>query len=315
MTAPCVEFRLSNGPVQTRPLVDRLYIGRSCAGVAENQRIVIVDSEVSRDHAVIILHPSGVSIRDTSQNGTRVNGKRITPGTDYWLHGNDCITIGPCEMIVRCSPAVTHDLRPTSHDATHVLSVQQSITHLVADVRGFSSLTQKYASSDICSLISKLYDVLTNVVVRHQGVIKDYAGDAIFAFWEHGIEENAQAAVDACRAALDQQREVQQTLSEATLPESVQGQIKLGWGIATGKATVSHYGVRHDNLAVVGDSTNLAFRLAAMASKELPSIVTCQKTALCTGNEFLLQNLGNVATKGRVGLEPVYALYEHDRPK
>jgi adenylate cyclase len=311
MNSPCVEYQHDGAPAQTRPLVDRLYIGRLCAGVPDNQRIVIQDSNVSRDHAVITLHLSGVTIRDTSRNGTRVNGNRITSGMDHWLHSNDRITIGQCEILVRfCAPLTEHSNLAAGSDATHILTVQQTITHLVADVRGFSSLTQEFESSEIYRLISNLYDVLTDVVVRYHGVIKDYAGDAVFAFWEHAAGENTQAAINACRAALEQQRDVRQRLNQAALPKRLENGVRVGWGIATGEVTVSHYGIRHDNVAIVGDSTNLAFRLAAMANKELPSILTCQRTAMGVSGELPVQDLGKVSTKGREGLEPVYALYE-----
>jgi len=76
---------------------------------------------------------------------------------------------------------------------------------------------------------------------------------------------------------------------------------------------LSHYGMRAENLAVVGDSTNLAFRLAALANKELDSsIVLCASTARLVGPYLGVRSLGAVATKGREGLEDVFGLVHGD---
>ena len=81
------------------------------------------------------------------------------------------------------------------------------------------------------------------------------------------------------------------------------------WGLTTGSATLSHYGVRHTDLALVGDSINLAFRLSTIANNEVKSaIVLCRHTAELVRDEFALADLGRVRTKGRSGLERVYGI-------
>ena len=85
--------------------------------------------------------------------------------------------------------------------------------------------------------------------------------------------------------------------------------IKLGWGLATGNVTLSNYRLRSSDLAVVGDSTNLAFRLCDKANKELPApIVLCSRTAQLIKDTLAVSELGEVATKGREGKERVYTL-------
>ena len=52
--------------------------------------------------------------------------------------------------------------------------------------------------------------------------------------------------------------------------------LKMGWGITTGSVTMSHYGSRASDLALVGDCTNLAFRLSGIANKDLDKkIILC----------------------------------------
>ena len=64
----------------TWPLVERLFVGRECAGVDDAHRILLSDDlAVSRNHLEIRVDPeqSRAVVVDTSSNGVRVNGIRI----------------------------------------------------------------------------------------------------------------------------------------------------------------------------------------------------------------------------------------------
>ena len=87
--------------------------------------------------------------------------------------------------------------------------------------------------------------------------------------------------------------------------------MRLGWGITTGKVTLSHYGSRAADLALVGDCTNLAFRLSGLANKELSEkIVICAQTAELVQDQLSITDLGDIPIKGRQGQEKVFALHQ-----
>ena len=193
-------------------------------------------------------------------------------------------------------------------DITRVISITETVTHLVADVRGFSGLTQRSQPQAVFDLVTDLFQLLTDIVHQHHGTVKDFAGDAIYAFWEHGESASSQKALQACFAARDQMYALEKYLSQRVQDDPLRN-ISLGWGISTGAATLSHYGIRQDNLALVGDSTNLAFRLAAMANNTLEDpIILCANTAILVQEKFNLVHIGAVKTKGREGKEQVYAM-------
>ena len=83
----------------------------------------------------------------------------------------------------------------------------------------------------------------------------------------------------------------------------------MGWGITTGSVTLSHFASRAADLALVGDCTNLAFRLSGMANKELPhKIIICSRTADLVADKFTIKDLGQVAIRGRKGTEQIYCI-------
>jgi class 3 adenylate cyclase len=182
------------------------------------------------------------------------------------------------------------------------------VSNVVADVRDFSTFSQSHASADVYALMKEVFDAFSSIVVKFKGTIKDYAGDAVYAFWDHHVEPVRQQAVLACQAALQQNQalnEIRSRLSEKNAAANLQ----MGWGITTGKVTLSHYGSRAADLALVGDCTNLAFRLSSIANKDLSDkIIICSQTADLVRDDFTLQDLGTISIKGRKGQEHVFGI-------
>ncbi|HHM04260.1 MAG TPA: adenylate/guanylate cyclase domain-containing protein [Gammaproteobacteria bacterium] len=306
---PRLHWQDESGKARSIAVRDRVYLGRSCRGVPTTKRVLVTDPNISRDHAVVTWSGDTLTVRDTSRNGTRLNGVRITPGVEQTLKDHDVITIGRQAFTVRLTPHAT--AAPTDEGAeTHTLAIDEVVTHLVADVRGFSTLSQAWRPARVCALVTRLFDTLSPLVHQHHGTIKDYAGDAIFAYWEHGPTPRAESALNACRAARAQQAACAAlALDAAAKGDRDLARVRIGWGIATGTVTLSHYGLRQDNVAVVGDATNLAFRLSGLARKDVPAaVVLCHTTAQLIGHELPLTDLGEVGTKGRAGTERVFGL-------
>jgi class 3 adenylate cyclase len=113
----------------------------------------------------------------------------------------------------------------------------------------------------------------------------------------------------ACRTALKQAETLNQLRASLCATNPAAESLKLGWGITTGKVTMSHYGSRASDMALVGDSTNLAFRLSGMANKNLAGeIIICPTTAGLVRDTLPLDDLGLVSIRGRSNQERVYAI-------
>jgi class 3 adenylate cyclase len=304
-----IEWTDEDGIPRTLPVKDRVFIGRSCHGLPDEKKILLCAPQVSKDHAVITLADERLSICDSSRNGTFVNGLRVTSGIESGLHDGDRVLVGPCEMRVRVQSVVSRAGSVTPEDATFVASAEVWMTHLVADVRGYSTLSQKVDSSMLQAAMKKIFDGMGRIVQSHRGLVRNYLGDAIFAVWEHGSVEKAERALAACEAAVAQCRALDGILSGLPEEHGELRRIKMGWGMSTGSVTLSQFGEKKDNPAVVGDSTNLAFRLSDQANKDLPApIVICERTARLVEDRMTVRELGRVETKGRKGLERVFGL-------
>jgi adenylate cyclase len=310
MPKPYLEWVNENQQTQYLEIVDKVFIGRSCKGVDPQKRILVHDAQASRDHVVISRRAERLQITDRSKNGTWVNGTRLAAGASIDLVDGDTISLGGFSVQVFYPENVTHVTDAAIlTDGTRVTPMEIMVTNVVADVREFSTFSQAQASSDVYALMKEIFDTFSAIVYKFKGTIKDYAGDAVYAFWDHALEPINEQAVLACQAAIKQTQTINEIRAKLSGKNVAADNLQMGWGITTGKVTMSHYGSRAADLALVGDCTNLAFRLSGLANKELSEkIVICSQTADLVRDNLALKDLGSVSIKGRTGKEHIFAL-------
>jgi len=309
MSGSFVEWHDEDFKPHRRYLIDKLFVGRVCRGVDAERCVRVSQPPVSRDHAVIQLTRSGVKITDLSINGTWVNGVRMAAGASMGLADGDTIQVGEAILRLFCRDQEAERPQEGWGAQTAISPSIIWITSLVADVRGFSAMCQAMDSDLTYSLMNEVFSRFSAVVTAFKGTVKDYAGDAVFAFWEHPDGQSADPAILACRAAMEQHRRVPEIQTVWGHTGEAVGQLRLGWGITTGPVTLSHYAARPTDLALVGDSINLAFRLSSMANKEVDAgILLSRHTAELVQSELDLLDLGRISTKGREGLEQIYGI-------
>ena len=311
MPKPYVEWVDENQEVHRLEVLDRIFIGRSCKGVDPQKRILVRNAQASRDHAVISRSSAEhLQITDMSKNGTWVNGIRLAAGSSVDLVDGDTISLGGFSFRV-FYPEDDTTLKDGAifTRGTMVTPAERLVTNVVADVREFSGFSQVYGSSDVYAVMKEIFDTFSAIVHNFRGTVKDYAGDAVYAFWDHDVEPMSSRAVLACQAAIKQMQTMNEIRTKLSGKNIAADHLQMGWGITTGTVTLSHYGSRAADLALVGDCTNLAFRLSGIANKEFSEkIVICSQTAELVRNDLSVKDLGTVTVKGRKGKEHVFAL-------
>jgi adenylate cyclase len=307
---PYLEWLDENQKTCRLDIIDRVFIGRLCKGIDEKRRIIVNHSMVSREHAEIILSGSRLKIKDLSKNGTWLNGVRIPGGSAEYLADGDVIRLGETSIMVRYPDSLPFGQdNERSAPSTAVTPKEVIVTNVVADVRGFTSLSQVENSHQVYALMKEIFKRFSGIVNYHKGTIKDYVGDAIYAFWDHGVSYSKEQAILACQNALAQAEAVDRIRDELRSANPAADRLRMGWGVTTGLVTISHYGSRASDLALVGECTNLAFRLSGMANKELDKkIIICAGTADLVRGSLSMDDLGEVSIRGREGELHVFGL-------
>ena len=307
---PYLEWTDENHQRLKKRIIDRICIGRTCEGIAPQQRVLLEDRRISRIHADISYTAGRLRIVDSGRNGTWVNNIRMAAGSHRILADGDTIRIGEYlfQVVFPQKESVTAMNRART-ELTVVSPVSEVVTALVADVRGFTAYSQRHSSSEVVGMIKQIFNRFSEIIEAHNGTIKDFAGDAVFAFWEHKFEKAATQSTLACRAALQQWQGFVDLRTEMAVRFADIAGLQMGWGITTGPIVLSHFGSRAADLAMVGDCVNLAFRLSGMAKKEIPeNILLCSRTAESIDNTFTLTDMGKHTIRGREGREHIYAL-------
>ena len=214
MPNPRLEWRDETGQTCCLDVIDKIFIGRSCLGIEETKRIIVKDPAVSRDHALVSMDGVNLQITDMSKNGVWVNDVRVAPGASQNLSDGDIVTVGNQRIAVKyaCDTPFGKGI-----EYTQAGPIDMIVTSLVADVRGFSGISQKEDSSHVFALMKDIFETLTAIVHDFKGTIKDYVGDAVYAFWDHGVTPQKEQAVLACEAALRQLQVIDQMASRRWL--------------------------------------------------------------------------------------------------
>jgi len=273
-----------------------LTIGRD-----KSNDVVLPDLLVSRNHAVIRRLGDGdyYLIDSGSSNGSRLNEQRIAAPTR--LGDGDVIAIGRTQFVF------TQDAQPRQYvdslsfqDTVIVDSpVIKEITVLVADIRGFTSLSEQMPIQTLTKMMSKWFHDVSAVIYKNEGAVDKFIGDCVFARWE--ADEPRRNVLKAMKTAW-LIGAVTERLS-TSFPE-LPDKLRIGVGINTGKASV---GIGADNTAL-GDAVNTAFRLES-ATKVLGVDVAMSASSFrYLPEQFWKPNQKKVRLRGKKAALQVCAL-------
>jgi adenylate cyclase len=134
------------------------------------------------------------------------------------------------------------------------------LTMLFADVRGSTTLAEHMSALEFSRLVSRLYNVATDILVKNDAMVDRLIGDEVVGLFIPGL-----AGKDHSRRAI----EAAQGLLEATGHSSSAGPwLPLGIGVHTGSAYVGVVGGTQGTLTdftALGDNVNITAHLASKA--------------------------------------------------
>lgn len=180
---------------------------------------------------------------------------------------------------------------------------RQIISILFADIRGFSTFSERMAPEKLVEIINAYMTIASDAIHLHQGVIDKFMGDAVMALYNTPLRPQQDHALRAVRSAWAMREQIQayhQTVGE-------QDRLRFGTGIHTGEAVVGNVGspARLDYTAM-GDSVNLAKRLQEVA-KPMQILLSADAYQLVSDHVEVIE-LEPIQVKGRTQYTKVYEL-------
>jgi adenylate cyclase len=187
---------------------------------------------------------------------------------------------------------------------------QRNISVLFTDLRGFTSIVEKMAPTQVAGMLGSYFTPMTSIVRESMGTLDKFVGDALMAFWNAPLD-----VPDHPVRAVESLLEMHRALDELNLGmERDYGvRLRMGGGIHTGPAHVGNMGTSDlMDYTAIGDTVNTASRIEGMCSKYGVGAVISKDTAdLCCGR-FALMPLDLVRLKGRSAGIPIFSVLNQD---
>jgi adenylate cyclase len=173
--------------------------------------------------------------------------------------------------------------------------VNQTITILFADIRGFTRISEHAPPEKIVSLLNRYFSAMTDIIFAHGGTLDKYLGDGLMALFgaPTATPEDASNALNAAVAMQRRVLGINQELRDEGLPE-----IGVGMGLHTGEVTVGYIGSeRRSEYTAIGDAVNTASRLESNARGG--EILLSDATAKAAHSRYKLESREPISVKNR----------------
>jgi adenylate cyclase len=187
-------------------------------------------------------------------------------------------------------------------DSFKLGGVNQTVTVLFADIRGFTRLSENAEPQKVVHLLNKYFSAMTEIIFAHGGTLDKYIGDGLMALFG-APTATPEDASNALNAAVAMQRRIISINEE--LREEGYSEIGVGVGLHTGEATVGYIGSeRRSEYTAIGDSVNLASRLESNAQGG--QILISEATATAAHRRYKLVAREPITVKNRTQPVPLF---------
>mmetsp|Transcript_379 Transcript_379/g.991 ORF Transcript_379/g.991 Transcript_379/m.991 type:complete len:340 (+) Transcript_379:3-1022(+) len=206
-------------------------------------------------------------------------------------------------------PHLAQTLVKTKRRATLGM-VKADVTVFFSDIAGFTTMAENLDPEALMGVLAQYLQDMSSIVMKHGGVVGEFIGDEIMAWWNAPpLEFDGEHTVAALSAAWEQQQrlaELREQWCEQGLPAVttrmglVRGQVLAG---NLGSALRMKYGL-------VGDNVNLASRLEGLCRLYGVSCLVDDgvRSAPGVAEAFVLRPVDVVAVKGRQEATEIFEL-------
>lgn len=191
-------------------------------------------------------------------------------------------------------------------DALKLGGEMRDMTVMFSDIAGFTTISEKLSPQELVSLLNIYLTAMTDTIMRFDGTVDKYEGDAIMAFWGAPLEQPKHAR-QACLAVLENRERLKQLNVE--LEQKGMNKLFARCGLNTGPMNVGNMGSSQKfNYTVMGDTVNLASRLEG-ANKEYGSaLMVSESTYSAAKDDIEVRELDLLRVKGKKIPIKVYEL-------
>lgn len=184
--------------------------------------------------------------------------------------------------------------------------VDKDMTVYFSDIRGFTTLSESMSPQELVQVLNKYLTAMTDIILKYDGTLDKYEGDAIMCFWGAPLPQEDHA-LRACKCAVEQLVALKELNRE--FPEEYQ--IDIGIGINSGRMTVGNMGsMQRMDYTLIGDNVNLGARLEGTNKQYITRIIISENTYGLVKDNVIVRELDNIRVKGKNKPVLIYELLD-----
>jgi len=186
---------------------------------------------------------------------------------------------------------------------------KRNITIFFSDIRGFTTISEKLKPEELVHLLNEYLTEMTQIIIKDQGLVDKYMGDAIMAFWGAPLDHptHADTACSSSLEMIEKLRELQKKWKGEGIPA-----FDIGIGLNTGDAIVGNMGSKNRfDYTAMGDNVNIASRMEGLNKIYGTNIIITEKTYKIIKDKYEIRKLDAVKVKGKKKPVLIYELISH----
>ena len=187
--------------------------------------------------------------------------------------------------------------------------VEQEITVMFSDIRGFTPLSEHMTPQQNFNFINSYLSQMSPIIRKYYGFIDKYIGDAIMALFPSNADDAVQASIAMLKQLVSYNNGRERAGYQA---------IKIGIGLNTGELMLGTVGdqARMDG-TVISDAVNLASRVEGMTKVYGVSLLISETTyfQLHDPSRYAIRIIDQVQAKGKSEPVTVFEVFDGDSPQ
>ena len=179
-------------------------------------------------------------------------------------------------------------------------------TAFFSDIKSFTSVSETLEPEKLVSVLNEYLSAMTDIILRYEGYLDKYEGDAIVSMFGIPVEQNDHAE-RACNAALDMRKEL--AILRQMWKREGKPAFEARIGINSGPMIAGNIGGKDRfDYTAIGDSVNLASRLEGANKMYDTIIIISEDTFYHIHEKFWCRELDFIRVKGKNKPVRIYEL-------
>jgi adenylate cyclase len=168
---------------------------------------------------------------------------------------------------------------------------------LFSDIRGFTTISESMRPDELVHSLNRYFDTMVAIIMKREGIVDKYIGDAIKAFFGAQAEGTEGVALQSVLAGL----EMTEALGAFNEGQRAAGkpEFKIGVGLNYGLVTIGNIGTeKKKEYTVIGDMVDLAEHFEGLTKEYRQPLIISESLYRAVKDELPCRLLDSILLEG-----------------